>query len=73
MSTKTGTPSPLVSAPGSSVFAVRYGPQGDVPFTVEVRASAEGLVIDSPQFSVVVGDPAGDAAGEPILRLTARP
>jgi hypothetical protein len=58
------------SPPGSSVFAVRYGPQGDVPFTVAVRESTDGLVIDAPGFSVVVGDPAGDAAGDPILRLS---
>jgi hypothetical protein len=33
----------------------------------------DGLVIDAPGFSVVVGDPAGDADGEPTLRVTARP
>ncbi|MEV6442340.1 hypothetical protein [Amycolatopsis sp. NPDC051716] len=61
------------SPPGSAVFAVRYGPHGDVPFTAGVRESADGLVIDAPGFSVVVGDPAGDADGEPALRVTARP
>ncbi|WP_206792332.1 hypothetical protein [Amycolatopsis sp. MtRt-6] len=61
------------SPPGTSVFAVRYGPHDDVPFAVAVRETAEGLQIETPGFSVVVGDAAGDAAGEPILRLTARP
>ncbi|OXM61659.1 hypothetical protein [Amycolatopsis vastitatis] len=61
------------SPPGSSVFAVRYGPHGDVPFTVEVRDTAGGLLIEAPGFSVVAGDPAGDADGEPVLRLTAHP
>ncbi|MDX3188951.1 hypothetical protein PV458_11140 [Streptomyces sp. MN03-5084-2B] len=60
------------SPPGSSVFAVRYGPHDDVPFTVGVRESADGLVLDAPGFSVVVGDPAGDEDGEPVLRLTRR-
>ncbi|WP_410609292.1 hypothetical protein [Amycolatopsis sp. lyj-109] len=58
------------SPPGSAVFAVRYGPHDDVPFTVGVRASADGVVIEAPGFSVVVGDPAGDAGGDPVLRLT---
>lgn len=58
------------SPPGSSVFAVRYGPQGDVPFTVEVRETTDGLLIETPEYSLVVGDPAGDAAGDPILRLS---
>ncbi|WP_208630556.1 hypothetical protein [Amycolatopsis kentuckyensis] len=65
---------PLPSSPaGSSVFAVRYGPLDDVPFTVGLHESAEGLVLETPGFSLVVGDPAGDADGEPTLRLTARP
>jgi len=59
------------SPPGSSVFAVRYGPHDDVPFTVGVRETADGLVIDAPGFSLVVGAPAGDADGEPTLRVTA--
>ncbi len=61
------------SPPGSAVFAVRYGPHGDVPFAVGVRATAAGLRIEAPGYSVVVGDPAGDADGEPVLELTARP
>ncbi|MEV7094600.1 hypothetical protein AB0M80_17370 [Amycolatopsis sp. NPDC051045] len=61
------------SPPGASVFAVRYGPHPDVPFTVGVRETADGLVLETPGFSAVVGDPAGDEAGEPILHLTARP
>ncbi|WIX89097.1 hypothetical protein [Amycolatopsis sp. DG1A-15b] len=65
---------PLPDSPaGSAVFAVRYGPHGDGPFEVGVRESVDGLVIDAPGFSVVVGDPRGDADGEPTLRVTARP
>lgn len=58
------------SPPGSSVFAVRYGPHEDVPFTAGVRVSPDGLVVETPGFSVVIGDPAGDAAGAPTLRVT---
>ncbi|MEU0535019.1 hypothetical protein [Amycolatopsis tolypomycina] len=64
---------PLPDSPaGTSVFAVRYGPHDDVPFAAEVRATADGVAVTTPGFSVVIGDPAGDAAGEPVLRLSYR-
>jgi hypothetical protein len=61
------------SPPGCSVFAVRYGPYPDVAFAVEARATPDGLLVEAPGFSALVGDPAGDASGDPVLRLTARP
>jgi len=65
---------PLAGSPSQhAVFAVRYGPRSDEPFTVGVRGTPTGLIIGAPGFSVFVGSPAGDAHGEPILRLAARP
>ncbi|MEU5264108.1 hypothetical protein [Amycolatopsis sp. NPDC021455] len=61
------------SPPGFDVFAVRYGPYPDVAFAVEVRATPDGLLVEAPGFSALVGDPAGDANGDPVLHLTARP
>ena len=61
------------SPPGTAVFAVRYGPHPGVPFTAKVRAMPAGLVVEAPEFCALVGDPAGDTGGEPVLRLTARP
>ncbi|MEQ0563454.1 hypothetical protein ABJI51_30625 [Amycolatopsis sp. NEAU-NG30] len=57
------------SPPGLAVFAVRYGPHDDVPFTVGTRAAEDGVVIEAPGFAVFVGEPAGDAGGEPVLRF----
>ncbi len=62
---------PLPDSPaGHAVFAVRYGLSDDGPFEVRVRPAPTGLLIDAPAVSVFVGDPAGDAHGEPILRVT---
>ncbi|MET8848716.1 hypothetical protein [Amycolatopsis sp. NPDC004625] len=59
------------SPPGWSVFAVRYGPHGDGRFTTGVRATAEGLVVGAPGFSALLGDPAGEADGEPAVWVKA--
>ncbi|MCX5358764.1 hypothetical protein OG864_08635 [Streptomyces sp. NBC_00124] len=49
------------------VFAVRYGPGGT--FTVTVEQGIEGLTVRTEAFTAVIGDIAGDAHGEPELRL----
>jgi hypothetical protein len=64
---------PLAGTPPElAVFAVRYGPADDAPFQVGVRTTSGGLIVDAPGFSAMIGDPAGDEHGEPILKLTAR-
>lgn len=64
---------PLAGTPPElAVFAVRYSPADDVPFQVGVRTTAGGLIVGTPEFSAMIGEPAGDEHGEPILRLTAR-
>jgi hypothetical protein len=56
-------------SPGFSVFAVRYGPDPYVAFAVEVRTTPDGLLVEAPGSSALVGAVSGD----PVLRLTARP
>ena len=58
-------------ASGPVVFALCYGPAGDAPLTVSVDASQDGVTVRTPDFSVFIGGPAGDAHGEPLLRLSA--
>ncbi|WP_149828128.1 hypothetical protein [Streptomyces tailanensis] len=58
-------------APGSpddlNVFAVRYGP-GD-SFTATFERTPEGLAVRTEAFTALIGDPAGDERGEPLLTL----
>lgn len=62
---------PLAGTPPElATFAVRYGPAGDDPFQVGVRTTSGGLIVATPGFSAMIGEPAGDEHGEPILRLT---
>lgn len=58
-------------APGApddlDVFAVRYGP-GDT-FAPAFERVPGGLAVRTEAFTAVIGDPAGDARGEPVLTL----
>lgn len=59
---------PAPGAPeGLHVFAVRYGPGG--PFAPVLDGDERGLTVRTEAFTAVVGDPAGDAVGEPVLTL----
>lgn len=58
-------------APGApddlNVFAVRYGP-GDT-FAPAFERVPGGLAVRTEAFTAVIGDPAGDGRGEPVLTL----
>ncbi|CCK25325.1 hypothetical protein BN159_0946 [Streptomyces davaonensis JCM 4913] len=49
------------------VFAMRYGGQG--PFAPEFEQTEEGLAVRTESFTALLGDPAGDATGDPTLTL----
>ncbi|MFC3572271.1 hypothetical protein ACFOZ0_03010 [Streptomyces yaanensis] len=49
------------------VFAVRYGPSG--PLTPAFERRAQGLTVRTEAFTAVIGEPAGDAHGDPELTL----
>ncbi|MFG2477520.1 hypothetical protein [Streptomyces fagopyri] len=61
-------------APGAPedlhVFAVRYGSPG--PFAPVVERVPEGLTIRTETFTALIGNPAGDARGEPETRIRRR-
>lgn len=61
-------------APGApddlNVFAVRYGGSGDT-FAPAFARRSEGLTVRTEAFTALVGDPAGDENGEPVLTLHA--
>jgi hypothetical protein len=61
-------------APGSPddlhVFAVRYGSPG--PFAPTFEHGPAGLTIHAEAFTALIGNPAGDARGEPALELRRR-
>ncbi|MFD9325044.1 hypothetical protein [Streptomyces sp. NPDC060065] len=61
-------------APGAPedlhIFAVRYGPGG--PFTPVFDLTPAGLTVRTEAFTALIGDPAGDASGEPELELSPR-
>ncbi|MGW1052049.1 hypothetical protein [Streptomyces sp. NPDC002521] len=60
---------PAPGAPdGLHVFAVRYGPGGD--FAPTFDHDDQGLTVHTEAFTAVVGDPPGDAHGEPRLTLS---
>ncbi|MGW5251631.1 hypothetical protein ACWERW_01170 [Streptomyces sp. NPDC004012] len=58
-------------APGAPeelhLFAVRYGPGG--PFAPAFDHSEQELTVRTEAFTATIGDPAGDAHGEPLLTL----
>jgi hypothetical protein len=51
-------------------FAVRYGPAG-APLTAAFARDGAGLTVRTEAFTARIGDPAGDAHGEPELTLSA--
>lgn len=51
-------------------FAVRYGPAG-APCTAAFTRGGAGLTVRTEAFTARIGDPAGDAHGEPELTLSA--
>lgn len=62
-------------APGAPedrhVFAVRYGPGPGAVFAPVFDSGADGLTVRTEAFTAVIGNPAGDAHGEPGLMLRA--
>lgn len=62
---------PIADEPyGRAVFALCYGPE---PVALDVAAdeASDGVRVRTPFFTALVGHPAGDVAGEPVLRITA--
>jgi hypothetical protein len=63
---------PIADEPyGRAVFALCYGTD---PVALEVSAEevVNGVRVSTPSFTAVVGHPAGDVGGEPVLRIAAR-
>jgi hypothetical protein len=58
--------------PGSDlvVFVVCYGPEDDSPLAVTAQAADDGVTVRMPDFTAFIGHPAGDAHGEPVVRLS---
>lgn len=64
---------PVPDAPdGLAVFAVSYGPaSAETPdYAVTAEPTEDGVLITTPQFTALIGHPAGDEHGEPVLTLT---
>jgi hypothetical protein len=66
---------PIADAPSDlAVFVVRYGPADDITGPGPIPASAlhtgDGVQVYTGDFAALIGDPAGDAHGEPVLRIT---
>ncbi|MET8765120.1 hypothetical protein [Lentzea sp. NPDC004782] len=62
---------PVAGQPhGRAVFVLCYGAE---PVALDVAAEevAEGVRVRTPFFTAVVGHPAGDVGGEPVLRIAA--
>jgi hypothetical protein len=63
---------PIQDAPRDcAVFALCYGPDV-VALPVSAVAAEDGVLVRTPAFTALIGHPAGDAHGEPVLRVTAR-
>jgi hypothetical protein len=61
---------PVPDAPDDlHAFAVRYGPGGTFAATFEREGA--GLTVHTEAFAARIGDPAGDAHGEPELTRSA--
>jgi hypothetical protein len=52
------------------VCVVCYGPEDDVPLAVTAEASEDGVTVRTADFTAFIGHPAGDAHGEPVVRLS---
>jgi hypothetical protein len=62
---------PIIDAPlGRAVFALCYGPQ-PVALPVSAEESEDGVRVRTPFFTALIGHPAGDPSGAPVLHLTA--
>lgn len=60
--------------PRLAVFALSYGPAEDAdggPFRATVESVEQGVLVRTPRFTALIGHPAGDEHGEPVLQLTA--
>jgi hypothetical protein len=61
---------PIQDAPHDcAVFALCYG-QDVTPLPVSATAAEDGVVVRTPHFTALIGHPAGDVHGEPVLRLS---
>jgi hypothetical protein len=61
---------PIADAPhGRAVFALCYGTD-PVAFEVSADEPLDGVRVRTPFFTALVGHPAGDVGGEPVLRLS---
>lgn len=62
---------PITDAPhGLAVFALCYGPQ-PVALAVSAEETEDGVRVRTPFFTALIGHPAGDLSGEPVLRIGA--
>jgi hypothetical protein len=62
---------PITDTPhGRAVFALCYGPE-PVAFEVSADEPLDGVRVRTPFFTALVGHPAGDVGGEPVLRIGA--
>ena len=60
---------PIVDAPhGLAVFALSYGSE-PVALPVSAQEIEGGVRVRTPFFTALIGHPAGDQGGEPVLRL----
>ena len=60
--------------PGLAVFALSYGPAEDADggsFRATAESVEQGVLVRTPRFTALIGHPAGDEHGEPVLQLTA--
>ena len=63
---------PIADAPEDrAVFAVRYGFDGSA-YAVRAESTSDGVLVRTPDFDVLVGHPAGDEHGEPLLSVARR-
>ncbi|MBP2330497.1 hypothetical protein JOF56_010882 [Kibdelosporangium banguiense] len=63
---------PIPETPhGRAVFALCYGPDPN-PIALTAEAIEEGVLVRAPGFVALIGHPAGDEHGDPILLLSAR-
>ena len=61
-----------VDLPGSDlvVFVVCYGPEDGAPLAVTAQVADDGVTVRTSDFTAFIGHPAGDAHGEPVVRLS---
>ncbi|PWK81399.1 hypothetical protein C8D88_11721 [Lentzea atacamensis] len=62
---------PIAATPHRrAVFVLCYGPE-PVALDVAAEEAPDGVRVRTPFFSAIVGHPAGDVGGEPVLRIAA--